>query len=404
MSTKPDPGFSGRAHQCHVCDWLSLDPVPEYEKFSRVTSDSKPWPKGGRLSVCRVCGCVQKTADAEWQSEVAKIYDSYSIYHQSEGVEQSVFEQASGRVSSRSAHLLEHLRSQVRLPETGKLLDVGCGNGALLRAFSSTIPRWSLSGTELNAKYRKEVESIDRVEALHVCSPDRVPGSFDLITLIHVLEHIPKPRELLAGLWNKLEPGGLLVIQVPAYMQNPFDLLIADHITHFSTTTILDAVQAVGYEIVTVTDEWVPKELTVVARKGHARVSGKGSASESSLQPLLIRLQWLDAVIAVTRKLSASAPLGLFGTSIAATWLFEELAGRVSFFVDEDIARAGRTYMGRSVYFPSDVPSRSQVFIPLPPGFAEPLKARLEKSSSDYNLVLPPTFLDQAWQASPSLT
>ena len=238
MSTKPAPECSDAARQCHVCDGLSLDPVPEYGKFSRVTSDSKPWPKGGHLSVCRVCGCVQKTADAEWESEIAKIYDSYSIYHQSEGVEQSVFGQASGRVSSRSAHLLGHLRSKVDLPETGRLLDVGCGNGAFLRAFSSALPRWSLHGTELNAKYQEEVESIDRVEALHVGSLDQVPGCFDLVTLIHVLEHIPNPRGLLAELCDKLKCGGLLVIQVPAYMRNPFDLLIADHITHFSKTML----------------------------------------------------------------------------------------------------------------------------------------------------------------------
>lgn len=347
------------------------------------------------MSVCPVCACVQKLVDTEWESEVERIYDTYSIYHQSDGVEQSVFEQDSGRASSRSSHLLGRLCSQVELSETGRLLDVGCGNGAFLRAFSSVMPYWSLEGTELNAKYKKQVESIDRVEALHVCPPKQVPGSFDLITLVHVLEHIPKPRELLAELWDKLNPGGLLVIEVPAFMRNPFDLLIADHITHFSKATIAHTVQAVGYEIIAVTEDWVPRELTVVARKGREQFSKADSISESSFEPLLTRLQWLDAVIAAAKELSASAPLGLFGTTIAATWLFDELEGQVSFFVDEDFSRAGRTYMDRPVYVPGDVTAGSQVLIPLPPGFAEPLKARLEKEKLDYDLVLPPAFSDQ---------
>jgi SAM-dependent methyltransferase len=396
MTATPDFASASVPHQCHVCDELPLDAVADYAKFSRVTSDSKPWPKGGRLFVCPFCACVQKTVDAEWESEVGRIYDSYSIYHQSEGTEQSVFDQVSGAVSSRSAHLLQRLRSQVELPDTGRLLDVGCGNGAFLRAFSLALPHWSLRGTELNTRYQQEIESIPGVEALHVGGPAEVPGCFDLIALVHVLEHVPEPRKLLAELWDKLEFGGVLVLQVPAFLCNPFDLLIADHITHFSKCTILRPVRAAGYEVVIVTDDWIPKELTVVARKGSRPASSGRSPSESALQPLLSRLQWLSAAVTMATGLAASSRLGLFGTSIAATWLFDELGGRVDFFVDEDANRAGRAYMDRPVYLPNDVPAGSQVFVALPPGFAELVKARLEKHSLKYKLVLPPRFSDQA--------
>jgi len=396
MTATPDFASASAPRQCHVCGELPLVAVADYAKFSRVTSDSKPWPKGGRLFVCSFCACVQKTVDAEWESEVGRIYDSYSIYHQSEGTEQSVFDQASGAISSRSARLLQRLRSQVELPDTGRLLDVGCGNGTFLRTFSSALPRWSLRGTELNARYQKEIESIAGVEALHVGGPAEVPGCFDLITLVHVLEHVPNPRKLLAELWDKLEFGGMLVIQVPAFLRNPFDLLIADHITHFSKATILQPFRAAGYEIVIVTDDWIRKELTVVARKGSRPTSTGHSPSESALQPLLTRLRWLGAVVTMATGLSASSRHGLFGTSIAATWLFDELAGRVDFFVDEDPNRAGRTYMDRPVYLPNDVPAGSQVFVALPPDFAEPVKARLEKRCLKYKLVLPPVFSAQA--------
>lgn len=392
MTAKPDVASASAPRQCHICGEHPLDAVADYAKFSRVTSDSKPWPKGGRLFVCPFCACVQKTVDAKWESEVGRIYDSYSIYHQSEGTEQSVFDQVSGAVSSRSARLLQRLRSQVELPDTGRLLDVGCGNGAFLRVFSSTMPRWSLRGTELNARYEKEIESIAGVEGLHVGAPAEVPGCFNLITLVHVLEHVPNPRKFLAELGDKLEFGGLLVIEVPAFLRNPFDLLIADHITHFSKATILQPIRAAGYESVIVSDDWIPKELTVVARKAHRSTSVARSPSESALQPLLTRVRWLSAVVSMATGLSVSSRLGLFGTSIAATWLFEELAGEVDFFVDEDPNRAGRMYMDRPVYLPNDVPAGSQVFVALPPGFVEPVKARLERHSLKFKLILPPVF------------
>jgi len=337
---------------------------------------------------------VQKTVDAKWESEVGRIYDSYSIYHQSEGMEQSVFDQASGAASSRSVRLLQRLRSQVELPDTGRLLDVGCGNGAFLRAFSSALPRWSLRGTELNAKYQKEIESIAGAGALHVGGPAEVPGCFEVITLVHVLEHVPKPRNFLTEVWDKLEFGGILIIQVPSFMRNPFDLLIADHITHFSKATILQLIRATGYEIVIATDDWVPKELTVVARKDNRPTHRGPSPSEAARQPLLTRLRWLRTVAAMATELSVASRLGLFGTSIAATWLFDELAGRVDFFVDEDPNRADRTYMERPVYLPKDVPAGSQVFVALPPDFAEPVKARLEEDSLEFELILPPGLPD----------
>src|SRR5436309_13941336 len=92
--------------QCQLCGAYPLEAVKDYANFSRVTSDSKPWPKGGRLFVCSLCGCVQKSVDSEWESEIGRIYNSYSIYHQGEGTEQSVFDNTSGAVSARSERLL----------------------------------------------------------------------------------------------------------------------------------------------------------------------------------------------------------------------------------------------------------------------------------------------------------
>ena len=380
---------------CNVCSDGGLEIVPGYEMFRGVTSDCKPWHRGGRLCVCRVCGCVQKVIDPAWQSDAEKIYKDYSIYHQSEGAEQTVFDEISGQASSRSARLLEHLQSHVQLPETGRLLDIGCGNGALLRTFSRFVPRWSLAGTELSDKYQQIVESIDGVKALYTCQPDQAPGTFNLITMIHVLEHIPASRDFIVKLWNKLALGGLLVIEIPDYLQNPFDLLVVDHCTHFTVTTITELIQNTPFEIILVTTDWVPKELTIVV----AHKSEDWQMNEASyttyfvLESIVKCLQWLELVIASARKISAKGTFGLFGTSIAATWLFGELEGLVNFFVDEDPHRVGKTYMGLLVYHPCEVPSSSHVFIVLPTTLAESVRTRMKASKFDFNCYVPAPFL-----------
>ena len=396
MKEKQTSYTSASDIRCHVCADPTVDIVPRYEMFHRVTSDCKPWHRGGRLRVCRACGCVQKVTDHVWQSEVEKIYEAYSIYYQSDGVEQTVFEEVSGRASSRSSRLLERLHSHLQLPETGRLLDVGCGNGALLRTFGRFAPLWSLAGTELNDKYRTVVENIDGVEALYTCVPDQIPGIFNLITMIHVLEHTPAPRGFLAKLWDKLEFGGLLVVEIPDYLQNPFDLLIADHCTHFTVATSTELIQSAGYEVISVATDWVPKELTIVARKAEGRqMNRKRNVTSVSFESVARCLQWLESVIATARKISTKGTFGLFGTSIAATWLFSELEESVSFFVDEDPHRAGKIHMGLPIYHPSEVPSDSYIFIALPTRLAENIQARMDGLKFGFNCYLPPSFFDK---------
>ncbi|PYL00940.1 MAG: hypothetical protein DME19_03445, partial [Verrucomicrobia bacterium] len=239
--------------RCHLCGAEKVTLVPGYQTFHRVTSDCKPWRPGGKLSVCADCGCAQAVLDQTWHEEAKhdqtwheeakQIYDAYTIYHQSQGIEQSVFDQASGQAGSRSTRLLERLRTEIPLPEKGRLMDIGCGNGALLRAFSGMNRGWSLAGVEVNDHYQSVVETIAGVEGLFTCSPEKVPGQFQLISLMHALEHIPSPREFIVKLRDKLEVGGLLLVQVPDCAQNPFMFLVADHATHSFVPTLKELVQ-----------------------------------------------------------------------------------------------------------------------------------------------------------------
>src|SRR2546423_1647282 len=47
--------------------------------------------------------------------------------------------------------------------------------------------------------------------------PDLLPGSFDVITMRHALEHVPSPRDVLRSAWDLLDAGGMLLVQVPNF-------------------------------------------------------------------------------------------------------------------------------------------------------------------------------------------
>lgn len=374
---------------CGICRGGTLEEMSDYPGLHRVTSDCRAWPAGGRLGVCRACGAVQKPADAAFLAEIDEIYRSYTIYHQAAGAEQAVFEQASGLPASRSVRLLKTFRDRAGLRPTGRMLDVGCGNGATIRAFGQVMPGWKKAGTEFDDKYRREVEAIPNTEPLHVGAVENVAGSFDVVTMIHVLEHIVDPVEVLTTLRGKLALGGLLLIEVPHHPANPFELLIADHRTHFTADSLGRALSAAGYEIVSVAEDWIPKELSVVARPAAAAPApGPPGEALAARERIVASIAWLRQTAARLRECAAGGPLGLFGTSIAGTWLTGEAADAVAFFVDEDPNRIGRSYLGRPVHGPGDVPAGSRVFVGLPPAVAAGVCGRLARPGVAF---LPPS-------------
>lgn len=366
---------------CSICGTGALEELSEYRNLRRVTSDCRAWPAGGRIGVCRSCGAVQKPADDAFLAEIDDIYRSYAIYHQAAGAEQAVFEQSSGLPASRSVKLLDAFRQSVNLQPAGRMLDVGCGNGATLRAFGRVAPGWTKAGTEFDAKYRAEVEANPNTEPLHVGPVATVPGAFDVITMIHVLEHIVDPVAVLATLRGKLTPDGLLLVEVPHHPANPFELLIADHRTHFTADSMTRALVAAGFEVVSVAEDWIPKELSIVARpaKGLAAVLPPNDPAAAWTR-VAASISWLRQTADRLRDLGSTGPIGLFGTSIAGTWLASEAGDAVTFFVDEDPGRIGRTYHGRPIHGPADVPRGSRVFVGLPPAVAGGICARLERA------------------------
>ncbi|WP_034060425.1 class I SAM-dependent methyltransferase [Lacinutrix jangbogonensis] len=126
-----------------------------------------------------------------------------------------------------------------------KLLDIGCGTGAFLKTAKDN--GWYVSGIEPNEKAREIAndacdDSVYTIEKLKSFKAE----SFDVITLWHVLEHLPNLEEQTSTLKRLLKPNGTLVIAVPNF--NSHDALhykkfwaafdVPRHLWHFSKESI----------------------------------------------------------------------------------------------------------------------------------------------------------------------
>ncbi|HUF65748.1 MAG TPA: class I SAM-dependent methyltransferase, partial [Gemmatimonadaceae bacterium] len=98
-----------------------------------------------------------------------------------------------------------------------RLLDIGCGAGGFLAFLSRRGAAVGVDASPDAVAMASELGSVDvRLGSL----PDDVPfpeSSFDVVTLLDVLEHVRRDDAALGTIRHLLRPSGLLIVTVPAY-------------------------------------------------------------------------------------------------------------------------------------------------------------------------------------------
>jgi len=129
--------------------------------------------------------------------------------------------------------------------EKGSLLDVGCGTGDFLAAAKSN--GWQVIGIEPNSDARTKANYKTGTLVFDTPKLETLPAnSFDVITLWHVLEHLPNLDAQIQLFKKLLKPNGTLIIAVPNH--NSFDASyygkywaaydVPRHLWHFSQKSI----------------------------------------------------------------------------------------------------------------------------------------------------------------------
>ncbi len=110
-------------------------------------------------------------------------------------------------------------------PQRGKLIELGCGMGFLLKAFAED--GWDVTGIEPDRGFCDYIERKQGLRALPAILEDSgtPDNSVDVVVFLHVIEHVPDPLATLQAIFRVLKPGGHLVLETPRYDSLMFKLL-----------------------------------------------------------------------------------------------------------------------------------------------------------------------------------
>ncbi|MGZ4115982.1 MAG: methyltransferase domain-containing protein [Bacteroidia bacterium] len=158
--------------------------------------------------------------------------------------------------SVRKYTLLKKLQLISKYYKTGKILDIGCGTGEFLNTCKNA--QWETFGIEPDPDAKKMASTNFGLDVKAETEIKNLEAEkFDVISMWHVLEHVPKLNERIEDLKRLIKPNGLIIIAVPncnsldakIYKENWAAYDVPRHLYHFTPKDIEQIFRNHGLEL-----------------------------------------------------------------------------------------------------------------------------------------------------------
>lgn len=216
----------------------------EGEDFEHIKSFELPLT----YLICRHCGFVYQDPasgpayDPDFYAEKYRLIYQASVEPSTKDLRQQTL---------RAAEQLRWLKS-LEIAELPRVLDIGASAGLLLEAFRAEYAS-SVCGVEPGDAYRRVAEAKDlhmftSLDALLAeCRAGR-EAHFNLVSLMHVLEHLPEPLAALRQIREELlEADGMLLVEVPNfYAHDSYELA---HLSCFTPQSLVEMLKQAGFKL-----------------------------------------------------------------------------------------------------------------------------------------------------------
>ena len=222
--------------------------------------------------LCLNCGLVYQSPRMS-KVEAAEFYQAeYRELYQ--GDENPIAKDFSTQ-NARAESLFNFVRPHISA--VSRHLDIGCSTGLILQ-HSNKLYGCQVVGIEPGDAYQNYASQQGlKVYKTLVALENAGEEKFDLISMSHVLEHLPDPVGYLIHLREELlDPHGCLLLEVPnLYAHDSFEVA---HLVSFSSHTLIQTVEKAGFKIVEFNlhgfprSQLLPLYISVLARPAAGQI------------------------------------------------------------------------------------------------------------------------------------
>lgn len=357
--------------ECRVC----AAPIERYAldlSAPGITSLSTPIDAPTKVALCNRCGHAQSPEPAE----LAQFYDTeYKISLQSDDFDQ-LYGVADGQEVFRTEQQVNVMLGLTSIEAGMRVLDYGAAKAQSLRRLIAARPDIRPYVFDVSKDYEahwREFLPADQTATYRL--PEAWRGTMDLVTTYFVLEHVAEPVVHLAELAAMLRPDGRLFAMVPNAITNPGDLLVVDHVNHFTTTSVHAAFAAAGLEILASDANGFRGAVGVLARReGSPKGPGPVDVADTLSSLAEECRRWSDVGERLAKAV-ASRPdqaLAVHGAGFYGAVAMQLLRNAdVQVVLDSNPYLQGTTFFGRPVVAPHRLPAHiDTVVLALSPAVA----------------------------------
>ncbi|MFM2095499.1 MAG: hypothetical protein RIS70_2623 [Planctomycetota bacterium] len=221
---------------CRLCGFTRFEIVGEWDRHGDPL----------RTVACWRCGLVSH-AQIPNAEELRKFYEQE--YRSAYNGEEVPSPKRIVREWDRARHRFESMRPYLR--DGDRVFEIGAGAGCNLKQFQ--LAGYRVDGIEPGPGFSQFAR--ERLHCPVECKTlEQVGGTgeYDVALLIHVLEHLPEPRQALGRIRQLLRPGGRLYVEVPnlaAPHAAPGKIFHKAHIHNFTPWSLAALASATGFEV-----------------------------------------------------------------------------------------------------------------------------------------------------------
>ncbi|MCF6309505.1 MAG: class I SAM-dependent methyltransferase [Sulfurimonas sp.] len=357
---------------CIICNHNDFNILLNYNNEKVVTSDNKIANQNFQLLECKRCSHVQKKIDSNLLKIIDKIYAEYEAYYLTGGEEEAKID-SNNTNTNRSKTIVNNIADIVK--QDGNILDIGTGSGVFLEEFLKVF-NWDLFAQDVKISKNNNLHKLKNFKIFFIQNKEPLDSDFfDIISAIHVFEHIIDLEEFLLSIKKSLKADGVLVLQVPNIYENLFDIFIIDHISHFHRSTIFYILKKY-FKFVYFPKNQIYREITAIATDKEIEFSHDTSMEQKEINKekingLIVSLVDMDNTIAI------------FGTSPPALFCATLLNFKIDYFVDENLKKTDKKLFDKNIIHPSDVDSDIQVLFP----YSKEVLMDIKKRYPSLNLI-----------------
>ena len=363
--------------KCALTGDVLTKPIYDSNSDKSVTSLSKIY-KGPTIIYCNERIGHLQTIEIEG---IDQYYDQeYQIFDESEE-DDILYKVIDGQKIFRQQHQVDTLQKKVNLEDGMQILDYGCAKGTVLKRLKAQRPEIIPYLFDVSQMYVPLWNKFLNEEQYSSYSPkEEWEEKFDVVTSFFAFEHTPDPLKELASIRNLLKPNGIFYMIVPNVYENIGDLIVVDHIHHYSEVSLRYMMGAAGFEVIEIDSQSHFAAFIVIARKNPTNSSLHSTALKNDLSDINKQINQIVEYWSTRKnniqefeKNNSSKNSAIYGAGVSGVFISTCLNDfdAINYFMDQNPLLKDTQILGKPVINPCQIDEKIEtIYVGLNPRIA----------------------------------